>query len=283
MAAVGGQLQMVREMLDKGADVNLQDNQGSTPLHLVIWKQPEHTVELATILIWNWQANLDLPDNRGRTPLHLAACTGHLGILRELLRQGVSLNITDNSRSTPLQLAVRLEHLEVIQELLERGADANLPNDNGLSPLHSAIYCGNLEIVRKLLAHGTDKLDGALSLAIRLDHLDIAEELLTHETREGEQVKRSNSIYLKKSTSQEIRLVGLFEEDRGRRIFDAISGTNLPSQMDAVRPLSPRMRHLGLKLKKIPTPEQLLRARSPHSPLSSSAVAPTVAIITKIH
>ena len=63
-------------------------------------------------------ANLESTDNLGKTPLHLACCNGHLDVVRYLLTShGANLEATDNNGKTPLHLACWNGHLDVVQDL----------------------------------------------------------------------------------------------------------------------------------------------------------------------
>lgn len=50
-------------------------------------------------------AEPNLKDGLGNTPLHLAACTNHVGVVTLLLRAGTDVNELDNHGRTPMQLA----------------------------------------------------------------------------------------------------------------------------------------------------------------------------------
>ena len=55
-------------------------------------------------------ADVDLRDNRGRTPLFDAASQGHLSVAQELLRAGARKDLTDFAGLTPLEVVRQQEH-----------------------------------------------------------------------------------------------------------------------------------------------------------------------------
>ncbi len=58
---------MIRLLLAKGADVNVKDNAGETPLHSAAMNG---SVDVTTLLLANG-ADVNAKDNQGRTPLEM--------------------------------------------------------------------------------------------------------------------------------------------------------------------------------------------------------------------
>lgn len=71
-----------------------------------------------------------LADN-GETLLHKAAYRGHLHMVKDLLKRGITINVTDTSGFTPLHEAARAGQFLVAAYLLEHGADPLVINKNG--------------------------------------------------------------------------------------------------------------------------------------------------------
>ncbi len=102
MQAVAGNcnLEILRMLIEKGADVNAQDAGGRTALlHAVIAERKE----MVMFLIRNG-ANVD-PRDDSWTPLHHAACQGNLEIVRFLVESGADINARTKTGETPLSLA----------------------------------------------------------------------------------------------------------------------------------------------------------------------------------
>lgn len=68
LAAKAGLVDVVRLLLDRGAEINARDDYGSTPLHRAVWHGRN---EVVNVLIGNG-ADLNLPDDSGKTGLDLA-------------------------------------------------------------------------------------------------------------------------------------------------------------------------------------------------------------------
>jgi cytohesin len=159
-AATQGNLEEVRELLQKGADPNGKDEQGLTPLHWLAGHQldlggdfdTEEQVEFAEILI-SKGASLSSRDNRGMTPLHLYVKKGPYKLAEFALSNGADVNATDNEGRTPLDLALDAQNYGTLMLLREHGArPARRPPEN----IHEAVVLGDIEGVRKFLAAGTD-------------------------------------------------------------------------------------------------------------------------------
>ncbi|KAI1747462.1 hypothetical protein F4782DRAFT_543516 [Xylaria castorea] len=67
-------------------------------------------------------ADVDLKDQKGETPLLLAARFGRLEIVQLLLDRGAKIDSQDNNNETPLFHAAGFESLKIVQLLLDRGA-----------------------------------------------------------------------------------------------------------------------------------------------------------------
>ena len=90
------------------------------------------------------------------TALHAASRTGHLQVVRFLLRHGVPVNVQDSTKYTPLILASWYGHRDVAQCLLEHGADVDWLDGDGGTPLNSAAHRGHVDVVRVLLEHNAN-------------------------------------------------------------------------------------------------------------------------------
>lgn len=94
---------------------------------------------------------LDIQDNDGDTPLHCAACCGQLPIVEQLLAAGAQIDPKDHDGDTPLHLAAGSNHSAIATLLLKNGAHKDSQNNEHMTPLISAAFNGHLKIVRILL------------------------------------------------------------------------------------------------------------------------------------
>jgi len=116
--------EVVKLLIDKGADVNARRNNGETPLHHAATK------EVAELLIAN-SANKNAKDDSGETHLHHAAKYGRKEVVELLIAKGADVNAKRNNGQTPLHRAAGGGHKEVAELLIAKGADLNAKIEAG--------------------------------------------------------------------------------------------------------------------------------------------------------
>ena len=102
-AALLGNMEVVRQYIDSGADLNEKDPAG------------------------------------GGNPLHTAASFGQTEVVLALLNAGIDVNYINNEGSTPLHTAAFFGRIEIVKALLENGADITIRNGAGSTALESVI------------------------------------------------------------------------------------------------------------------------------------------------
>ena len=148
-AAKEGRTEVVKLLLENGANVKQADNDGETPLHFTAKRG--HT-EIAKLLLDNG-AEVNQADKRGKTPLHTAAFRGRTEVVALLLEKGANIHAKDKYGKTPLHKAA---NVEIAKLLLDKGADINAKDNDGQTPLHFTAYYGHTEIAKLLLDNGAE-------------------------------------------------------------------------------------------------------------------------------
>jgi len=111
------QLDVVRALLDGGADTEARDEYGGTPLHWAI-----EFPKLVSLLLRRG-ANVDAADRYGCTPLHYACRDGHQSTVKRLLARGAAIYATDKYGVTPLHKTASNPTLDIAKLLIQKVED----------------------------------------------------------------------------------------------------------------------------------------------------------------
>ncbi|KAH9061193.1 ankyrin repeat-containing domain protein [Lactarius vividus] len=79
-------------------------------------------------------ADINLPDEEGKTPLNSVPQRGELEISQLLVERGADVHSRNKTGWTPLKKASHFGRLDVVQLLIDSGADVNSRGDDGWTP-----------------------------------------------------------------------------------------------------------------------------------------------------
>ena len=113
-------MNLVQDLIVLGANLDWQDelSQDRTALHLAIYS---HFSEIVRMLI-DAGADLNVQDKHGDTPLHVAIMTNYPIIVQMLIDAGADLNMQAKNGRTALHLAADLREKEIVRMLINAGA-----------------------------------------------------------------------------------------------------------------------------------------------------------------
>lgn len=156
VAARVGDADAIALLLLNGADIDVRDKDGDTPL---VWAIRSHHLGCVEVLL-HAGAKVDVrsTDDNGFAALHVAADQGSDAMVYLLLEFEADINILNNLGETAAIRAVGGGHKRVVQTLSEFGANFTIATArNGYTPLHFAVHLEREDIV-KILSKGVDTL-----------------------------------------------------------------------------------------------------------------------------
>ena len=156
-------MQILKAFLERGADVNVDDDDSERPLSMAAnWGENE-----AVEMIISRVSDVDDENKWGRTALHAAAFAGQDKTVEILLKHGADPNHKDKHNRTPLLFACLTGMYDfgpqnnyqataelLIQELTRRGttfAQINTPTKTGRTPLREAAARGFFKVVAAIV------------------------------------------------------------------------------------------------------------------------------------
>lgn len=145
-----GQKEIALELIGRGADVSIGDNENTQPIHFAAMIGSIELFEL----VRSKGIDPDRKDDNGITPLFYSIQGRHPEMSRYLIEKGADLKVVSNTRWTLLLYAVVFGQVETVQLLVAKKADINQKNRDGFTPLHSAVSFGQTDIVKILVENG---------------------------------------------------------------------------------------------------------------------------------
>ncbi|WP_158706876.1 ankyrin repeat domain-containing protein [Candidatus Phycorickettsia trachydisci] len=160
LAVMHNDPEIVALLLERGANVNIQDDYANIALHYA------RSGEITKLLLEHG-ANPNHKNWQGNTPLHQKLWLGfHLEVAQALLEGGADINLKNDDGYTPLHEAILKKNLEATKFLVTNNADINAENNFGVTPLEGMFECRykepirsaniDLEILEFLIANGAD-------------------------------------------------------------------------------------------------------------------------------
>lgn len=134
LAATAGHLDVVKLLIERGADINFEGHEGNTAL---IYISTMHCNEIMKYFI-DMKADVNLQNIRGITALMDAAKEGDSYAVDLLIKNGVDVNLFDNDNNIALMLAVKRKQHVIVNSLINACADVNIINSGNQTAIEIA-------------------------------------------------------------------------------------------------------------------------------------------------
>jgi ankyrin repeat protein len=154
-AASSGNLKALSRLIEKGGDVNSCSikNSNCTALHVASYCGYE---DIVNYLLENG-ADVNLGNDLGYTPLMASSRQGYIKIVDLLIKYGANINQLDKEGFSALVFAAGYsENSKVTSTLIKNGADINSKTITGTTPLSLAIWFGLTENVKLLVDNNAE-------------------------------------------------------------------------------------------------------------------------------
>ena len=140
----------VTDMLNKPGStiVNTRDiTSGDTGLHIVVARSDAVWIRF----LLQRGADPNIRNKKGLTPLQLATSLGFTEGVEALIKAGAGVNVSDQTGETPLIAAIHARNVALVRLLLEKGADPDHNDNSGRSARnYVALMSGNTLMQQEL-------------------------------------------------------------------------------------------------------------------------------------
>ncbi|XP_029648343.1 ankyrin repeat and SOCS box protein 3 isoform X1 [Octopus sinensis] len=150
----------VKQLLKAGANPNVYNDSGNTPLMLAAIEGFSKVIHLLTKA--NCDVNMKDSSSAQKTAMHIIALKGHSECIEDMLEAGLDLNILDNEYRTPLWYALHSGRFEAVESLLKYtshvasfNCPAHAPETS--CPVKLAFLKGAKKVIKQFILIGFDK------------------------------------------------------------------------------------------------------------------------------
>ncbi|MGP1438290.1 MAG: ankyrin repeat domain-containing protein [Treponema sp.] len=159
IACQKGYARFIKDMVNKGADINATNNNSETPLFSALKGDAYHVIKVLLTFPENQVAYISKRDFLGNSPLHICVKEKAYNCAKLLLSTAngnvAFVNLSNQAGSTALHEAATFGDVSLIKLFLAYNANINAQDNAGKSPLSRAILSSRIEVARLLLLSGS--------------------------------------------------------------------------------------------------------------------------------
>ncbi|KAF7328224.1 Pfs, NACHT and ankyrin domain protein [Mycena venus] len=238
-----GDFEMVRLLLEHGADVNAQRGEHGNALYAACWKGH---IEIVHLLLQHG-AEVNVKGKEDDNALYAATSKGHIETVRLLLEHGAEVNAQGGKYGNALQAASSEGDVDIMHLLLKHGAVMNAQGGEYGNALQAASLGGDVGIVRLLLEHGAEvnaqggKYGNALQAASLGGDVKLVRLLLEHGAEINAQGGKYSSALQAASSEWHGKIVQLLLEHgaevntQGGKYGNALQAASLGGDVNILR------------------------------------------------
>ena len=178
-AAQSGKMEIVKLLLEAGANKNILDNSGMTVLHKAA---SSNALDVFTYFVENG-ADINAVTKSGNTPLHVA--TRSPGIITYCVKNGADIRARNKIGETFLHTCARVITPSMMEFLVENKVDLKARDRMGRSVLHHAAEDNNFSLIKYLTVKHqfdlTDKDNAGMTIllyAIRHGNVSLVKHMI---------------------------------------------------------------------------------------------------------
>jgi ankyrin repeat protein len=215
-AVSNNQTEAAKVLIDYGSDVNKVTSQTVTPLIIAVKNQNS---EIAEALIRE-DADIDATDKYGATALHYASVYGYFQLVDMLLYYNASIDKRTFDGSTPLFASVFAGNADIADFLIQNHANLETRDKEGFTPFLMAALNGDTLLMRLLIVKGADiyatnnSNHNALALTIIANQKDATQFLLKIGDKWADMEKNAINPYIIASKYSRKDIVKILEDNR---------------------------------------------------------------------
>jgi len=175
-------IDQVKFLVERGADINVTDGYGHTPLMIAAGYGKYDTVRYLV----EQGADIHLKNIKGYNALLISSKYGQFQIVKYLIEKGANLYEKNNKGDNAFLLCLRHDDINMVKFFLEKGVDINEKDNKGYNAVMLSAYFGYLDLTEYLIENNINLYekdnDGltVIDFATKGEHMAIVQYLVRY-------------------------------------------------------------------------------------------------------